>query len=151
MNKGFTLLEMLVVVAIFGILSTLSVPLWSSYINSSRVISLSEKALSAIRSVQSQAINNRQEIEIRFRENNGEIEVSSSVNPLWESLGEGQFNPTENDFQSIKFDFKGNVEMPNVADDFPTLAFGNDRTLRCVQVRTLIGALALESGDGCKP
>ena len=156
LDNGFTLLELLTVVAIVGILSAIVAPSWKAFTDSKKVSSVAERAFMALRNAQSQAIQQRLETQIQFRVNGDSIEYAYSYSSItysqWENIGEAKFH-SQNDFTQISFDFQGNVKFPTITDEFPTLAFTNDvgQVIKCVQVRTLIGAMSIEENDRCIP
>ncbi len=156
MNKGFTLLETIVTIAVVGTLSSIAAVSWSRFVESKQVGTIAEKAFIALRSTQSEANQQRLEKFIQFRQNEGQIEYSTyskgALPQVWENIGEAKFH-SENDFTQISFDFKGNVNFPDTIDEFPTLAFTdpNDRHVACVQIRTLLGAMSIEHDSDCTP
>ena len=100
---GFTLLELLVTMAIAGTLTAILAPSWFSYMNRQRVGAAKERSFNAIRLAQSEAIRKRIEYRASFRSAtvDGNQQIQWSVHPTTLTYrdvnGDGQYTPTDSD------------------------------------------------------
>ncbi len=148
-QDGFTLLEVLVVVLMVGILSTIAAPGWLSFVNGQRLNKANDEILAALQEAQREAKRTKLSYSVSLRTNSNipEIAVYSGSTPTnWRNLGEevgvqaGQvllgtnlsstntagasvtFNSTTT--QTITFDYMGT--LPNA--DFGTPPSGSTQT-----------------------
>ncbi|MEH2351076.1 MAG: type II secretion system protein [Nostoc sp.] len=75
-NSGFTLPEMLVVVLLIGILSTLGIPNWLAFVETRRLNTAQNQVYLAMRQAQSQATKQKLTWQASFRIQNGIIQWS---------------------------------------------------------------------------
>ncbi|MEG4289302.1 prepilin-type N-terminal cleavage/methylation domain-containing protein [Microcoleus sp. C2C3] len=68
-DGGFTLLELIVIVLILGILSSIAAPSWLAFINRQRVRTVNDRVLQSLRSAQSEAKRTKRDITIIFDTN----------------------------------------------------------------------------------
>lgn len=150
--SGFTLLEMLVVVALIGIVGMLAMPRWLVFLDGNRLDTANGMLYSGIREAQIQAQAQSMVWQFSVRERHDSIEWAThpaSVSPVdahWkESLeshsiyidGETTFANAGGVYY-VRFDEDGNVQyrLGRI-----TLSLKNNPTLkRCVIVSTVIGA-----------
>lgn len=174
-QKGFTLLELLVVIAMVGVLASIAAPGWLGYLDRRRVVTTQDNVFSAIRSAQTRAQERRQEYQFSIREEaNDVIEWAvhaSTIDPTttggiaWEeSLSDAvEINTvttfevanagTPAEYHFIRFDYKGNVNIP-AGGALPlqlTLSSVNapgddasDLTAKSIVVQTILGTLRKE-------
>ncbi|MEG4498943.1 type II secretion system protein [Microcoleus sp. F10-C6] len=65
-DKGFTLLEVLVIALIVGILSSIAAPSWLAFINRQRVRTVNDRVLQSLRSAQSEAKRSKRDVTVTF-------------------------------------------------------------------------------------
>ena len=100
---GFTLLELLVTMAIASTLIAILAPSWFSYMNRQRVGAAKERSFNAIRLAQSEAIRKRIEYRASFRSAtvDGNQQIQWSVHPTTLTYrdvnGDGQYTSTDGD------------------------------------------------------
>ncbi|NEO96512.1 MAG: type II secretion system protein [Moorea sp. SIO3G5] len=70
-DAGFTLLELIMVILLVGILSSIAAPSWLAFVNRQRVSKVNERVLSVIQEAQRQAKNKKLRYSVSFRMNNG--------------------------------------------------------------------------------
>jgi len=94
-NSGFTLIEVLVVVIIIGVLSTIAAPSWLAFVNRQRVNKVNDAILSSLQDAQREARRTKTDYSASFRANaDNESEVAvhrtgtppAATSPLWKSL-----------------------------------------------------------------
>lgn len=151
-ESGFTLLETIIVLTIFGILSALVLPTWSGSQERWRISEAQSNAYSAIRKTQAMAMHNNVTWQFSIRESpSGEVEWA--MHPMsgepanWETLGDKTLdldladttlNKRDGAYY-IRFDYKGRL-----ASQTRTLTFTSSRVSsikRCIVMSTLLGAI----------
>ncbi|MFM7363046.1 MAG: Tfp pilus assembly protein FimT/FimU [Cuspidothrix sp.] len=95
-NSGFSLLEVIAVMAIIGILSGIIFPSWLAFVDRQRLNKVGDEVLSAIRRAQTQAQNTKNNYSVSFRVNSSDIPeyivyqgYPTTTNPSsgWTTLG----------------------------------------------------------------
>ncbi len=161
-TAGFTLLEVLVVVAIIGILFAIAAPGWVTFANRQRSVSGRDQVLQAIRLVQSEARRTRTDRTLEFIPGNAATLPELSVRGARQTLGEGSLSPgmvalntlsgTGAAVPSITFRADGTL-----ADTTPALPIvitvtapaGSNASRRCVVIETLLGSTRTALDEGC--
>ncbi len=75
-NRGFTLVELIVTVAILGIVAAIAAPSWLALLTRQRLYDARANALDKIREAQSQALRTSRPWEVCFRDVDGMVWVS---------------------------------------------------------------------------
>ncbi|EDX86705.1 general secretion pathway protein H [Synechococcus sp. PCC 7335] len=149
-TAGFTLIEVFVVVAIVGILSTIAAPSWFSFLEGNRLTTSRDQIHSAIRQAQIIAQSRGLTWQFSIRERNDFVEwaVHQPVaidEAQWEvsdsasvQIDDETSFASSGDVRYVRFDEDGNVErlgrITLSSEQAPTIK-------RCVIVSTLIGAM----------
>jgi type II secretion system protein H len=147
-SSGFTLIEMLVAIAIMGILMAIAAPAWNSFLANRNLTSTQDQLLQTIRQAQVQAIQTHQTWQASFQEPNGVIQFavhSLDNTPTWQNsirsihidTGETTLSASSSGYQ-VEFNRTGQV---NGQLGRLTLVADNSRSKRCVFVSTLLGLL----------
>jgi prepilin-type N-terminal cleavage/methylation domain-containing protein len=162
-NRGFTLLEVLIIAVIIGILSAIAVPNWLGFFNRQQLNAANNKVYQAMRQAQSRAMQERETWQASFREQNNVVQWAihrASLAPdkiAWNSFPntiaiDSESNlPKQEGIFRVRFNYKGcPVYNPNDTCTNTTIRTKGRLTLaslnggdakRCVIVSTLLGAL----------
>ena len=65
-SRGFTLIELMVAISIFAILTMLAVPLYSQFIANTQIRSATESIVNGVRSAQTEAVKRNGQVEFRL-------------------------------------------------------------------------------------
>ncbi|NES81423.1 MAG: prepilin-type N-terminal cleavage/methylation domain-containing protein [Moorea sp. SIO2B7] len=91
-DAGFTLIELIVVILLVGILSSIAAPSWLAFVNRQRVGKVNERVLSVIQEAQRQAKNKKLSYSVSFRMNGNDPQAAvhqddtTPVDFQWQSL-----------------------------------------------------------------
>ena len=151
-QRGFTMLELLVVVAIIGILAAISAPVWLKFLDRQRLISAQSVVYEGIQMAQVKSQQNSANWQFSIRESNGIVEWdvhSSAALPsdlVWKAVGDSSIQlDAETTLQvsaagrTVRFDHKGNVDSRLGRVTLSSRRY--EEMKRCVYVSTIIGAL----------
>ena len=171
---GFTLIEILVVVAMVGVLSAIAAPSYSGFVNNQRLSASQTKVFQALKSAQSDA-KSRQSDNIRsgvtfttgvtsgaYRLDNVKIDSGKSQSleqgTIISSLTAGLSAAPLISPYPIAFDSKGFVYDPSQFDAGQTLtlpicinlsAANNPNKKKWVKIQTLLGAMTTGADSAC--
>lgn len=164
--SGFTLPEILVVFLIVGVLATIALPSWLTFVNIQHLNTAQYEVHSAMQQAQSQAKKEKFTWQASFREQNGVLQWAvhpANVDPAvadWKNLDSSIRLDEETTLQQssgvryIRFDYRGNViPLPRritVSSKY------HAKAKRCVIVSTILGVMRTakeqnkaESGKYC--
>jgi len=171
---GFTLIEILVVVAMVGVLSAIAAPSYSGFVNNQRLSTSQSRVFQALRSAQSDA-KSRQSDNIRssvtfttgttngaYKIDNVKIDSGKSQSleqgTIISSLTAGPSATPLTSPYSIAFDSKGFVYDPSQFNAGQTLtlpicinlaAANNPNKKKWVKIQTLLGAITTGADTTC--
>lgn len=165
-DRGFTLIEVLAVVAMIGILSAIAAPGWLGFVNNNRLSASQSRVFSALRDAQSKA--KRNSTAVTFTITNGATSTFVTVDGQRQNLEEG--------IQVLSVTGKAgvtNVTLPTTitfdAQGLPTSANGTvfadliplritlnpinalttSNLKRCTTITTILGSTKSDSGTDC--
>ncbi|MEG4395223.1 prepilin-type N-terminal cleavage/methylation domain-containing protein [Microcoleus sp. BROC3] len=178
-DKGFTLLEVLVIALIVGILSSIAAPSWLAFINRQRVRTVNDRVLQTLRTAQSEAKRTKSDVRVTFNYDpnaNPPVKPTFTINtntPQNLDAG-GEIKPGQvklfaqangvSTIKSITFNYQGWITNPSIqsrtprqlTDGFtvtiyPPDSLPNTAAKQCVIVETLIGGMRTAEGNDCPP
>lgn len=156
-DRGFTLIEVLVVVIIVGILALIAAPGWLAYVNRQRLTAVRSDLVAVLKQAQVDAKQRRSTVTISL----GAGENVPQVNGLLaqfnnDALAQGLVQLAIKDgdgdaITSFSFDYQG---LPNVVTSEPLpwvldLSIPDLATQQCVIVANLVGSIKTAEGDDC--
>ncbi|MCU0565351.1 MAG: type II secretion system GspH family protein [Oculatellaceae cyanobacterium Prado106] len=147
---GFTLIEVLVVVAIIGILFAISAPAWNGFLTTRNLNAAQDEILQAMRQTQSRAKQSKRIWQLSLREFNGKVQFAThpaTTTPQnWQDLAtpNAKLDIAEttllssNGIYRVQFTTTGGVtgQLGRV-----TLKTNQTSTKRCIIVSTLLGTI----------
>jgi len=172
-DGGFTLLELIVIVLILGILSSIAAPSWLAFINRQRVRTVNDRVLQTLRSAQSEAKRTKRDLIITFDTTVDPPTATIDTNPQTINTitglpnpplrteifnGGGEIKPGTIKLtvekppgapappNSIVFDYQGNLTT-GTTPFYVTVSNVNGRIKQCVIVETLLGGMRTDEGE----
>ncbi len=152
-NRGFTIVEVMVVVLIIGILAAIVAPGWVAFINRQSLRTANDRVYNALRRAQSEAKLNKETWQASFRNKDGVAQWAvhpEDIEPedaKWNDLDSRvQIDSDETTFYhssstgiwKMKFDYKG---LPNSFRRITLSLRSGGTAKRCVFMSTLLGAM----------
>lgn len=163
-DRGFTLLEVLLVVLMVGLLAALGIPSWIALLNGSRLKNARADVFEAIQEAKTQAQQRKGSRTVSFQQNGNSIQWavhSDPNNPTnWQTIDveNVQIDPDNTDLGgassspwSLTFNDKGELDEDNsIAPSQITMSLlGNQDSKKCVIVQTLLGAMRTAENTDC--
>jgi type II secretory pathway pseudopilin PulG len=166
-DRGYTIIELLVIVIMLGVLSAIAAPGWLGFINRQRVRTVNDRVFQSLRTAQSEAKRNKRDIAITFDTSFDPPKITIDTNPpgtnplVQETLnGGGEIKPGTialvSNAPSLTFNYQGNVnELPvdpsstNGPRFKATVSPAGGGAKQCVFVETIIGGMRTGEGKEC--
>lgn len=153
-SQGFTLLEAILVVALFGILAAIAAPAWQAHLNTQRLNTARSQAVSALSDGKTRAKQQHIPYEVGFRQQGQQAQWAvypTNANPLaqpWQNFPDGvrllsspdtTLHQRENNIYRIRFNHGGGVDGQLGRVTFSATSGGG--TKRCAIVSNLLGTV----------
>ena len=153
-SSGFTLLEVLVVIAAIGILATVATPSWVAFINTRKLNSASDKVYLGLLRAKRQAQRTKTTWQFSLREKENLVQWAvhpETVNPkdaIWNNLDSNVILDQETTLllrkstqvRHIQFDYRGSIRKPPLGRITLSSKYGG-KAKRCVYISTILGAI----------
>lgn len=178
-DKGFTIIELLIIVLILGIFASIAAPGWLGFINRQRVRTVNDRVFQSLRLAQSEAKRTKGNVTVTF---NYDPNANPPVKPTFtidtntpQNLDAGgEIKPGQvklfaqangdSTIKSITFDYQGTITSPPIQSTtprqltdgftvtiYPPDSLPNTAAKQCVIVETLIGGMRTAEGNDCPP
>ena len=169
-DKGYTIIELLIIVLILGIFASIAAPGWLGFINRQRVRTVNDRVFQSLRLAQSEAKRTKSDRVVAFNTpvTDPPTATIDSIPPNRNSSG--QLQP----IQTLTFDAGGEIKsgtirlvsnLPSITFDYlgrpstaqfvvtvdPATSQPNSSARQCVRVETLIGGMRTGEGAECTP
>ena len=153
-SSGFTLLEVLVVIAAIGILATVAAPSWVAFINTRKLNAASDKVYLGLLRAKREAQRTKTTWQFSIREKEDIVQWAvhpETVNPNnanWNSLDSNVVLDEETTLllrkstqvRHIQFDYRGSIRKPPLGRITLSSKYGG-KAKRCVYISTILGAI----------
>ncbi len=153
-SSGFTLLEVLLVIAIIAILAAYAAPSWLAFINTRRLNTASDKVYLGLLSAKRQAQRTKTTWQFSLREKEDIVQWAvhpETVNPNnanWNSLDSNVVLDEETtlllrkstNIRHIQFDYRGSIRKPPLGRITLSSKYGG-KAKRCVYISTILAAI----------
>lgn len=163
---GFTLLELLVAMALLGILTAIAAPSWVTFVQRARLEAVNDAVARSLRETQARARQTHRDWEWCFRDRAGRLEyaqhpvgVANCTTALWRSLGQELDFRVEVDPDHSTFFLQGTAYRMRFKRDGAASGRLGRVTFRpngggldfksCTFVSTLLGAVRLDRDRRC--
>jgi prepilin-type N-terminal cleavage/methylation domain-containing protein len=167
-DRGFTILELLVIILMLGILSAIAAPSWLAFINRQRVRTVNDRVFQSLRLAQSEAKRTKSDVTVTFSDPSVDpptvtftppvatggstqtLNAGGEIKPgqvqLAVAVGNPPITPTQ---RSLTFKYDGAFD-PNSPPTLPfrvTVSSTGGGPKQCVIVDTLIGGMRTAEGN----
>jgi type II secretory pathway pseudopilin PulG len=173
-DGGFTIIELLVIVLVLGILSSIAAPSWLAFINRQRVRTVNDRVLQSLRTAQSEAKRSKRDVTVTFYTLSSTLpadppRVEIDTNPAEPDLSKkeirketfssgGEIKPRTivlaTNATSITFDYQGNasttpfvVTVAPFDTSVPSGLGPKTKGKQCVIVETILGGMRTDEGE----
>lgn len=159
-TAGFTLLELIIVLTLFGIVIAIAIPAWNGFINRQRLNASQYRVYQVMHETKSNARLQKVTWQLSVREAivDGKPVVQLATHPrslsptlaTWRSLDAGirlyskettLYTDKQNGIQRVQFNYMGNTN--GQLGQLTLIINNNSKIERCVYVSTLIGTLRM--------
>ncbi|MDQ2096449.1 MAG: GspH/FimT family pseudopilin [Tychonema bourrellyi B0820] len=160
-DEGFSLLEMMMIVLIIGILTSIGVPGWLAFINNQRVRTVNDRFFQTLRSAQSEAKRTKRDIIVTFNPTPATDPPTVTIDNITQQLNvggeikKGTITLTVNKpaasttpANSITFDYQGNPPTGSTPF-YVTVVPASGGAKKCVIVETILGGMRTGEGSEC--
>jgi Tfp pilus assembly protein FimT len=166
-DRGYTIIELLVIVIMLGVLSAIAAPGWLGFINRQRVRTVNDRVFQSLRTAQSEAKRTKQPVTIKFDKSvdpptvtfdpplatggsTQTLNAGGEIKPRTIELTFNKPDATNPNISSIVFDYQGKLATGTTPFYVTVAPFGsasNTSAKQCAIVETIIGGMRTAEGN----
>lgn len=166
-DRGYTIIELLVIVIMLGVLAAIAAPGWLGFINRQRVRTVNDRVFQSLRTAQSEAKRTKQPVTVTFDKSfdppkvifnpplatggsEQKLDGGGEIKPGTIALTFNRPNAGNPQASSIVFDYQGNLTAATTTPFIVAVSpAGSTSPKQCAIVETIIGGMRTAEGDAC--
>jgi len=123
-DKGFTIIELLIIVLILGIFASIAAPSWLAFINRQRVRTVNDRVLQSLRTAQSEAKRSKRDVKVTFYTSSS-TPISADPPRVEIDTNPAEPDPLKKEIRKETFSSGGEIKPGTIALSTNAIALGD--------------------------